>query len=155
MQAGLLIDAELSVLRPLCRTWPLAFRSHGLRLRGFENAGLDIRFWLLSLELSDLVTQLLVGLLELADAIQKFTNHPQQRLDQRRPFLGPNLGQLHLHASQCTKPTRDQLRQFSALLRSYVAKSEGLEMAALALRWGTRQSGEESGGGGIPPAMER
>src|SRR5437762_2929477 len=124
MQAGLVIDAELSVLRPLCRTWPLAFRSHGLRLRGFENAGLDIRFWLLSLELSDLVTQLLVGLLELADAIQKFTNHPQQRLDQRRPFLGPNLGKLHLHASQCTKPTRDQLRQFSALLRSYPSRLE-------------------------------
>jgi hypothetical protein len=34
----------------------------------------------------------------------------QQGIDEGRPFFGPNLGKLHLHASQCTKPALDQLR---------------------------------------------
>src|SRR5713226_3255572 len=120
MQQLLVVNVQLRSLRPLRRTRPLAaFWPSGLGLAGFQNARPDIGTRFLSLENGDLVTQLPIGLLELPDAIQKFTDNPKQRLDQRRPFLGPNSGKLHLHASQYRKSIRDQLRQFSEFLRRY------------------------------------
>src|ERR1700738_4915153 len=57
MQVLLLVDVEFSRLRPLRRTGPLtAFLP---RCPGFQEAGLDFWTWLLSLEPSDLVPQLL------------------------------------------------------------------------------------------------
>ena len=120
MDRRLVMNVEFRSLRPFRRTRPLAaFLPHALRLPGFQNAGLDIGSRLLSLELGILVPQLPNGLFKLRDAIKEFTNNPQQRLDQRRSVLGPNLGKLHPHASQCKKSARVQLRQFSGFLRSY------------------------------------
>ena len=48
--------------------------------------------------------------LELLDAVQQLSNEGQQGLYEGRPLFGPNLGKLHLHASQCTNTTADQLR---------------------------------------------
>src|SRR5207249_3089994 len=74
---------------------------------------------LLSLQDGDLIAQLQDGFFELLVPVQQDLNDCQERLNQRRPLLGPNLGKLHLHASQCRKSTPDQLRLFPGLLSCY------------------------------------
>jgi hypothetical protein len=69
--------------------------SHGLGLI----CGLG--FWPL------LVPQLLVRLLQLLHSVQQLANHSPQRLNQRRPLLGPYLGKLRLHASRLPNSSLD------------------------------------------------
>ena len=58
--------------------------------------------------------------LELLDAVEQLSNDGQQGLNERRPFFGPNLGKLYLHACQFRKLAVDQLRLFPGLLSSYI-----------------------------------
>src|SRR5438105_4748660 len=101
MQRYLMMNTQFRRFRPLRGSRPLAdFGPLGVWPSGFQKAGLDIGTRLLPLENGDLVPQLLDSLFQLLDAVLLDTNDPQQRLNQRRPFLGPNLGKLQLHASQ-------------------------------------------------------
>ena len=61
-----------------------------------------------------------MGPFELGDAIHQLTKKAQQRLDQRRPLVGSNLGKLYLHACQCKNRKANQLREFSEKMRSYI-----------------------------------
>src|SRR5215831_12854819 len=121
MQRHLPMNVQFRRLGPLGGTRPLAaFRLRGLRRAHFQNAGLDIGTRFLSFEKGDLVTQALNGLFQLLDAILLDANEGQQSLDQRRAFLGRDIGKLQLHTTECRKTRPDQLRQNPRLLSSYV-----------------------------------
>src|SRR5262245_14444266 len=108
------MDGESAALGALGGGGPLGGRRGGLQL-----AGADGGARLLPLENGDLVAQLLVGVLELLNAVEHLPEKGEQGINQRRAFLRPNLGKLNLHASQCRKSPRDQLRHYPELWRCY------------------------------------
>src|SRR5438046_945078 len=106
--------------------------------RRIENAGTNLRTRFEAFQPGNLIAQLLIDSFDFGDAIRKLPQDPQQRLDQRRTLFRPNLGKLHLHASQTTKSIRNQLRQFSELLRSYrgwMHLQSMLDGAAVLMGW--------------------
>src|SRR5262249_38879155 len=112
------MDGESAALGALGGGGPLGGRRGGRR-GGLQLAGADGGARLLPLENGDLVAQLLVGVLELLNAVEHLPEKGEQGINQRRAFLRPNLGKLNLHASQCRKSPRDQLRHYPELWRCY------------------------------------
>jgi hypothetical protein len=55
----------------------------------------------------------------LLDAVEDLLHKGQQSLDEGRALFGPNLGNLDLHACQCTKLARNELQLGPGLMRSY------------------------------------
>src|SRR5215469_9235817 len=114
MQPHLLVDVQFRRLRPLA-----AFGCRGLRPGRLQEAGLDVGAGLLALEEGDLVAQLLDGGFQLLDAVLLDADDGEQRLDQRRAFLGRDVGEFQLHTAHCTETRPEQLRQNPQLLRNY------------------------------------
>jgi hypothetical protein len=122
-QRHLVMNGEFRSLRPgrFAALTGLLIGTVTVLRRRRQNTGTDLGTRLLSLEHSNLIAQFAIGFFQFGNPVRQLPKNPQQRLNQRRPVVGPNLGKLDLHASQSMKPFADQLRQifriFEQLLR--------------------------------------